>query len=324
MKSRNFFRPRIIIYLVVSLWAFSLAGPAQNVAAQGGSTGKQEVPLDEEIAVTTDLITLNVSVTDQAGRAVTGLDKNNFNIFDNNRLQEIQFFSDDDLPASVSIVFDTSGSMSDGKIIQAKEALARFIRTSKPEDEFFLVDFNTRAHLLLNRSRDSDAVLQKMTYVGPRGNTAFYDGVYLGVEKAVQGSRTRKIVLVISDGEDNNSRYTFKELQRRLKETDVIVYAIGFGGYFPLNGGLNGRERLKELASATGGRAFFPNDKLAMDEAFEKMALEMRRFYSIGYYPSDFVADGKKHRLKIKLNLPVGSPRLSVRSREVYYAGFNP
>jgi Ca-activated chloride channel family protein len=322
MKIENFFRQQNILSIVVFLSAFVPAFLPQNVIPQGKSTDKQTLR-EENITVNTDLITLSVNVTDKTGRAVTGLDKNNFSIYDNKELQEIYFFSDDDVPASVSVVFDTSGSMSEGKIIQAKEALARFIRTSKPEDEFFLVDFNTRARLLLNRTRDSEAVLKKLSYVEPNGNTAFYDAVYLGVEKVLQGSRTRKIVLVISDGEDNESRYSFKELQQRLKETDVIIYTIGFGGYYPLKGGLNGRETLKELARVTGGRAFFPKGEVEMDEAFEKIALEMRHLYSIGYYPSNFVADGKKHRLKIKLNLPVGSPRLFVRSREVYYAGVN-
>ena len=108
--------------------------------------------------------------------------------------------------------------------------MAQFFKTANPEDEFFLIDFNTRARLLLDRTRDGDAVLKKFNYVEPNGNTAFYDAVYLGIEKVTRGSRARKIVLVISDGEDNESRYTFKELQRRVRETDVIIYAVGFGG----------------------------------------------------------------------------------------------
>lgn len=322
MKIGNFFRQQIILSIMVFLLMFVPAFLPQNVTAQGNPTADQ-TPRDEKITINTDLITLNVSVTDQTGRAVTGLSKNNFSIYDNKELQDIYFFSDADLSASVSIVFDTSGSMSEGKIIQAKEALARFIRTSKDDDEFFLVDFNTRARLLLNRTRDSDAVLNKLSYIKPNGNTAFFDAVYLGIEKVLQGSRTRKIVLVFSDGQDNESRYSFKELQQRLKETDVIIYTIGFNVYYPLKGGINGSEALRELAQATGGRAFFPKGEVEMDEAFEKIALEMRHLYSIGYYPSNFIADGKKHRLKIKLSLPAGSPRLSVRSREVYYAGVN-
>lgn len=320
MKTGIFARRRIILYVVPFLLVIALVSLPSPVAAQQKSTDNP-APREERITVNTDLITLSVSITDTMGRAVAGLNKSNFNIYDNNELQEIHFFSDEDVPASVSIVFDTSGSMSEGKIIRAKEALARFVQTSKNDDEFFLIDFNDRARLLLDRTRDADAVLKKLSFVEPDGNTAFYDAVYLGIEKAMRGSRARKIVLAISDGEDNESRYTFKELQRRLRETEVIVYAVGFGGYFPPKGGLSGRETLKELARATGGKAFFPKGAVEMDESFEKIALEMRRLYSIGYYPSNFVADGKKHRLKVKLNLPASSPRLLVRSRETYYAG---
>lgn len=320
IKTGSFSRRRIILYAVMFSLVTAPAFLPQTAVAQRQTTDNL-TPREERITVNTDLITLSVSVSDKAGRAVPGLSKNNFNIYDNNQLQEIHFFSDEDAPASVGIVFDTSGSMSEGKIIQAKEALARFILTSKNEDEFFLIDFNTRARLLLDRTRDGDAVLKKFSFVEPKGNTAFYDAVYLGIEKVTRGSRARKIVLVISDGEDNESRYTFKELQRRVRETDVIIYAVGFDGYFQRKGELSGRETLKELARATGGRAFFPKGAIEMDEAFDKIALEMRRFYSIGYYPSNFGADGKKHRLKVKLNLPAGSPRLFVRSREVYYAG---
>lgn len=322
MRIKNLAWRKIVMYIA---WFLLLITSAlmPSVARAQKSLPKIPTLREEQITVNTDLISFNVSVTDLAGRAVTGLSKNNFSIYDNKVLQEIYFFSDDDVPVSVSIVFDTSGSMSDRKIIQAKEALARFIKTSKEQDEFFLVDFNTQPRLLLDRTRDSQAILNKFTYIEPKGNTAFYDAVFFGIEKVLQGARARKIVLIISDGEDNESRYTFKELERRLRETDVMVYAIGFGGYYPLKGGLNGRETLKELTSTTGGRAFFPNGVVEMDEAFEKIALEMRHLYAIGYYPSDFVANGKKHRLKVKLNLPAESPRLFVRSREIYYAGIN-
>lgn len=321
MKTENFVWRPIILYAMLFLPFITQAFSPSFIRAQKTLSDNPTHREEERIAVNTNLIALSVSVTDTAGRAVTGLNKNSFSIYDNNKLQEIHFFSDDDVPASVSIVFDTSGSMSEGKIIQAKEALARFIQTSKEQDEFFLIDFNSRVRLLLDRTRDSDAILKKFKYAQPQGNTAFYDAVYLGVEKAIQGARTRKIVLVISDGEDNESRYTFKELQRRLRETEVTVYAVGFGRSFTRKGVLSGRETLEDLASTTGGKAFFPKGPIEMDEAFERIALEMRHLYSIGYYPSNFIADGKKHRLKIKLNLPAGSPRLSVRSREVYYAG---
>ena len=320
MKRYKYVSPRITCGVALVLLVCALVAPRSFLAQQGTTMVPRR---NERVIINTDLITLNISVTDNYGRAVTGLDKRAFNICDNQMLQEIHFFRDEDAPASISIVFDTSGSMSDDKINQAKEALAHFIQTSHNQDEFFLIDFNSRARLLLDRTRDSDAVLSKLTYAHPEGNTALYDAVYLGLEKVMQASHSRKIVLVISDGEDNKSRYTFKELQRRLRETDVIIYTIGFGGYFPFKGGLNGRETLKELASTTGGKAFFPEGMIEMDEAFERIALEIRHLYSIGYYPSNFAADGKWHRLKIKVTFPAWAQRAVIRNREGYYAGIN-
>lgn len=306
----------IVLVLLVSI----LAIPQAYVAQQRVTEVLQR---DEQITISTDLITVNVIVTDTNGLAVAGLSKSDFNIFDNNKLQEIQFFSNADVPASVSIVFDSSGSMQGKKMKQAKESLAQFIQTSKEQDEFFLIDFNSRPKLLLDRTHDSDVVLNKLTYVEPQGNTALYDAVYLGLEKALSGTHSRKIVLVISDGEDNNSRLTFKDLANRLKETDAVIYAIGFGGYFASKGTLSGRETLRELAETSGGQAFFPNNSMETDEVFEKIAVEIRRFYSIGYYPSDFAANSKWHRLKVKINFPAGSQRFFVRSRRGYYAKTN-
>lgn len=320
MKVKTFTQLQNIWRIVLILLVLMLIATQPLVAQK--QTDKTP-PGDEPLTINTDLVTFNVSVTDKAGRAVTGLNKNIFNVFDNKKLQEIHFFSDEDTPASISIVFDTSGSMSVKKINQAKEALASFINTSHNRDEFFLIDFNSRARLLLDRTRDSEAVQNKFNFVEPQGNTAVYDAVFLGVEKVMKGSHPKKVVLLISDGEDNNSRYSYRELRRRLRESEVIIYAIGFGGYYPLKGGLNGRETLKELASTSGGKAFFPKGQIDMDEAFEQIALEIRHLYSVSYYPNNFSADGKWHRVRVKVNFPKGSPLFSVRSREGYFAGIN-
>lgn len=295
-----------------------------GVVASSQDLKVQRVVGDEHVRINSDLVSLMVSVTDSTGRAMPGLDKSAFTVFDDKVPQRISFFADDDAPASVAVVFDTSGSMSGSKIERAKEALARFMETSHPRDEFFLIDFNSSARLLLDKTRDGEALLNKLTYVKPHGNTALYDAVYLGVEKVMRGAYQKRVIILISDGEDNDSRYGFDELRRRLRESDAIVYSIGtITNFLPRKGALDGRETLEELASASGGKAFFPRSASAMSEAFERIALELRHLYSIGYRPENFAADSKWHHVKIKVAPPPGFPRLVVRNREGYYAAIN-
>lgn len=276
--------------------------------------------------VNTDLVTLTVTVTDQYGRYVSGLQQNAFKVFDDKEEQEITYFSDDDAPVSVGIVFDLSGSMSGDKISRARQALSRFIETSHNSDEYFLIGFNSRAQLLMEKTRNGDAVLDKLTFVQTKGQTALYDACYLGVEKVQRGAHPKRAIILISDGQDNNSRYNFGEVRRLLKESDVVLYGIGIlGGSDPGSPlGMEGQSILDELSSVSGGKAFFPNSAAEMDEIFERIALELRHQYSIGYKPKNFANDGKWHKLKVKVTPPRGLPRLFVRSREGYYAVTNP
>jgi Ca-activated chloride channel family protein len=288
----------------------------------------QATPPDEPekpISVKTDLVTLTVTVTDLYGRFVSGLSQDAFKVTDNNQDQDITFFSDTDAPISVGILFDVSGSMSGDKIQKARKALERFIGTSHPSDEYFLIAFNNRAQLLLDRTRDGESVLQKLTLVQPKNNTALYDACYLGVERVTSGTRQKKALLIISDGQDNASRYNFSEVRRLLKESDVTVYSVGIAGSGDAGSvlGMQGQSFLEELSSVSGGKLFLPSTDVELDEIFERIALELRHQYSIGFTPKDFTPDGKWHKVKVKVNPPRGLPRLTVRGREGYYASPN-
>ena len=298
------------------------AKPVENPPAQDQKEQKQGTEIAGPVIVNTDLITFTVTVTDTYGRFVSGLGKNAFTVMDDKKPQEITYFSDDDSPVSVGVIFDVSGSMGGDKIRRARDALSKFIQTSHDSDEYFLIAFNSRAQLLLDKTRDGNAVLDKLTFVQTKNNTALYDACYLGVEKVQRGAHPKRALLLISDGQDNNSRYTFNELRRLLKESDVTLYGIGIlsGNDAGSSLGMEGQGILDDLASVSGGKAFFPRSAAEMDDIFEQIALELRHQYSIGYKPTNFANDGHWHRIKVKVTPPRGLPRLFVRSKEGYYA----
>ena len=297
-------------------------------AASSGRTNLQnpqqpkvEGRSDERIKLDTDVVTLTITVTDPYNRLVTGLDRQHFEIFEDKVKQTIEFFSDDDVPVSLGIVFDVSGSMK-GKLDRSRDALRAFIDTSHREDDFFLVGFNQRANLLSEFS-DGDTLANKLTLVDARGQTALYDAAYLGIEKVKQGRHTKRALLLISDGQDNSSRYTYGELRKLLKEAGVQIYCIGIvemGGGAGGTLDMQGQAILEEISQVTGGKAFFPRSGAELEDATTRIALELRHQYSIGYSPTNVKRDGQWHKIRVQIKPPRGLPSLKVQHKEGYYA----
>lgn len=273
------------------------------------------------IKVPTEVVTLMVTVTDPYNRLVTGLDKQHFEVFEDKVKQTIEYFADDDVPVSLGIAFDVSGSMK-GKLDRARNSLKAFIQTSHDDDDFFLVGFNQRANLIAEFT-DGDTLLNKLTFVDPRGQTALYDAAYLGIEKVKQGRHNKRALLLISDGQDNSSRYSYGELRKLLKEANVQIYCIGIvemGGGAGGSLDMQGQSILEEIAQTTGGKAFFPRSSAELEDATTRIALELRHQYSIGYTPTNVKRDGRWHNIKVKVKQPRGLPNLNVRTKEGYYA----
>lgn len=315
LSRRAAFAASFVVLLCASLTgAQSQAPPANSGSSQGTQTGN-----GDDIRLDRQLVTVHVTVSDPYGRFVTGLDQSHFEIFDDKVKQSIEFFSDSDVPITLGIIYDVSGSMQ-SRISRSLHALRRFVDTSHVDDEYFLVGFNQRAQLIRDFTTSGESVVNSLTLVQPQGRTALYDATYIGVEKAKQGRHTKRALLVISDGQDNNSRYTFSELRTLIKESDVQIYAIGITDIVSDRElGPYGESVLEELSRTTGGRAFFPSSEEELADVCTQIALELRNQYSIGYYPSSDIRDGKWHKIKVKVNPPPGLPRLSVRSKEGYF-----
>lgn len=297
---------------------------------KGRSDGKSDTTIQvqrrnadeqDKIKVRTETVTLMVTVTDPYNRLVTGLDKQNFEIFEDKIKQDIQFFNDDDAPVSMGVIFDVSGSMKN-KLDRARDALKAFVDTSHQDDDFFLVGFNQRAHLL-GEFMDGTSLVNKFNLIDARGQTALYDAAYLGIEKVKQGRHQKRAMLLISDGQDNSSRYTYGELRKLLKEANVQIYCLGIVEMGGGAGGaldMQGQAILEEISQVTGGKAFFPRSPAELEDAITRIALELRHQYSIGYYPTNAERDGEWRKIKVSVKPPRGFPHLTVRAKEGYYA----
>lgn len=298
----------------------SQKSPAQNGAQ---ITVKKPAIYAAPINVNVNRVLVNVTVTDPYDRIVTGLDQSNFQVYDDKVRQNILSFSTQDAPISVGLIFDTSGSMSD-KIQKSKEAALQFFQTANPQDEFMLISFAERPDLISGFTSRFANLQDRLLFVKSGGRTALLDAIYLGLEEMKKATTSRKALLIISDGGENHSRYTERDIKEMVKESDVEIYAIGV--FEPLaSRGRTPEEAagpglLSDLANMTGGRMFAVEDPNELPDIAEKISIELRNQYVIGYKPSNLVYDGRWRRIKVKLDPPRGLPPLQVYARTGYYA----
>jgi Ca-activated chloride channel family protein len=277
---------------------------------------QQSIP---SIRVDVDLVLVNVTVTDTRNRFVGGLSKEHFRIWEDKVEQDIQYFSNEDTPVSLGVVFDESGSMGGRspssltpqqrtRIQETKLQAFNCLKDSLREDEFFLIEFSSQPQVTADFTDDPARLKEKIFFAGAGGRTALWDAVYLGVAKVQEGQYPRKALLVTSDGDDNNSRYTLGQLKTILREQDVRIYTTA------ANATLDG---LNSLSTLTGGAV------LRSSNTCEELKAELRNQYVIGYRPTNRSKDGEFRRITVRINadrLPKGFPGLSVRARQGYYA----
>jgi Ca-activated chloride channel homolog len=304
------------------------ADPASSkVPGKPGSGGRDtpavKIVQGKVIRADVDLALVNVTVTDPYNRLVTGLEQDNFRVYEDSLEQEIVSFSSEDVPISIGVIFDFSGSMAN-KIDKAREAALEFFKTANPQDEFFLVSFNERAELTSTFTNSVEDLQSRMMLTAPKGRTALLDAIYLGLSQMRGAHNAKRALLILSDGGDNHSRYNENDIKRLVKEADTQLYAIGI--YDPLGyrnrtpEELNGPSLLAEITELTGGRVFAVEHLNDLPDIASKIGMELRNQYVLGYIPSNRAHDARWRKIKVKLRAPKGLPPLMVYSKTGYYA----
>jgi len=308
---------------IVSLNAFLvvLGFAVFSTGQERPSTASSSVNHPFSLEVNVDLVLVPATVTDNQDRFVSGLQADNFQIWEDHVEQEVKFVSDEDADLSVGIILDMSGSMKD-KLGVARDAATTFLRTVLNKgDEFFVVDFADRPRLAVDFTTEISRISSDLLTAHAKGNTALYDAVYLGLDKLRDAKNTRKILLLITDGEDNRSRYTYSNIRDYVQERDVQIYAIGIvdpaSASFAFEG--QGRALIEKLTELTGGRSFFPNSVHDLQEISFKLGVEIKSQYVLAYRSTNSASDGKLRKLSVKAHAR-GAGGLRVRARPGYYA----
>jgi Ca-activated chloride channel homolog len=284
----------------------------------------EELDRRADLRIDSTEVRIPVSVTQQqSGKLVTGLEVINFELFEDKVRQDIISFTAEDAPISVGVVFDASGSMGT-KLSKSRQAVAQFLQTANREDQFFLVQFNDRPALTVPFTDDGDEILNRLAFVQSKGATALLDGVYMAMNEMKRARNARKAILIISDGGDNSSRYTESEVKSAVREADVQIYAIGiFEPYGAAGGTMEermGPGLLTDMAEQTGGRHFAIGNLGELPDVAEKIGLELRNEYVLGYRPKNDARDGKYRKVEVKLLKVDKLPRMKSRARGGYYA----
>jgi len=255
-------------------------------------------------------VLVSTTVTDSYGRPVEGLRKQDFRLLEDGIEQDLSDFFTEDGPISIGVVLDVSASVRN-KLMEARRTISEFLGLSTPGDEFFLVTFNDHPELLHAFTTEPEDIRAELVAVQPRGWTALYDAIVLAINHMKRATRNRRVLLVLTDGGDNNSRYSEKEVKNLVREANVRILSISVQGRTPI---------LDKLAAESGGRAYQVHKLEELPKVAAAAAAEAHAEYVLGYIPADGPRDGKYHAVKVEVAPPFADPRLHVSWRRGYYA----
>ena len=329
------------VIAIVAAVTFTPGARAQQDRARRGPPSPQQTPTPSEtpqevaegdvVRVDTELVTLTATVTDSRGRFIAHLKQGDFTVYEDGAKQELAYFNTGDrVPVSLGILFDTSGSMID-KIEGVSDAVEHFVKSVAPGDEIFLVRFSDGAEIVQDFTDDRRRILRTVEDLEPRGSTALYDAILLGLQRVVEGRHRKRALLLVTDGNDTSSGVTFEDVLNLARKAEVVIYAlgIGHGEKGSIDHDASGGQFkdtvdmrvLNSFADATGGRGFFLENAHAggrdlVDEAAEEVAAELKQQYTLGYRPTNRRKDGAFRQIKVELS----DKSLRVRTKRGYFA----
>jgi len=318
-------KPLGLVRTTAAALAIALLFSPLSLARQHEQQDQQDSPA---IRLSTDLVSLNVIVTDQNGRAIQGLKKGDFKVYEVRTEQPVSFFSADEAPVSWGLILDRSGSMM-GMMRDVYRAAAHVVDEGTEQDEMFIATFNDRVELVTDFLSDRHRLENSLLGLRADGTTALWDAVGFGLNQVKRGKHRKKVLVVVTDGQDNASALKFRELFERVEEDEVLIYPVGMS---EPDGGLT-RELIKlgledaypqleleKLAEATGTQAHFPKNVEECKRAMKEIAREVSQQYSIGYYPANTMRDGRWRKIQVKISAPDGKTQYVARTRAGYYA----
>jgi len=295
------------------------ATPAWSQQQQQSPPPQNAKPRDEEAVFRSDtrLVVLHASVMDKNGKLLTSLPQSAFKIYENGAEQQIRRFVREDVPVSLGLVIDNSGSMRD-KRQQVETAALAMVKASNPSDEVFIVNFNDEAFLDVAFTNDIKKMEEGLTRIDARGGTAMRDAISMSIDELKEkGKQDKKVLLVITDGNDNTSLVTLEKLQEKAARAEVLIYSIGLLNQEERREAGKAKRALNNLADVSGGLAFFPKEAAEVERIGLDVAHEIRNQFMIAYSPTNQALDGSFRQVKVSVNAP-GKPQ--VRTRSGYYA----